>query len=480
MRMQVVLSASVSLAMLSAGVATGSSHVAKGTIRKHIRFEYVGESDGHGNALEQASSFSPFVFAHHIVWHYAWRFECRAATTYTGSAKGHDIGCYASRLGVAGTSTFADDFHPESNCHATITTAPGGVVRLSGLFRNDAGTRLLVAASPPPHGAVLLATPSCGYPPDNLEWSGPLDVLHTTGDLTQGTDYFERTITGEITGFKSTTTQRSFFNTRLGKTTQVAPGEKRTTIKQILRQTSDLLQIWMTNEFDAANDSRPELNFAPVEMPFDGSIAVSVKDIDPKVLFTSHHALTADKPANLTLTPAPGALTFMRNIATPPELRVTVSFTPTGQSPIAYSTTFRPSVEPTITSAEFRGSTANPTIVIRGHNLGQLPQATPSGSISGQAGCPTISGGAGSDYGLAFGLADITHNWSAGRSWSGGTDCIGLIPISFSQTTASFKLGSLYTQNPSQFTLANGDALQVALNSAWRNVHVKYGATVTN
>ena len=482
MRPRVLLSASASLALLCGGIAAGNTAARAGTeITKHATFFYTGTAQGRGSALEQKSSFSPFEFAHHVEWQYTWEYKCRATSTYTGSAKGNVISCAADHGKVSGWARFTDDFDPSSDCNAVITTAPGSSKRIGGEFRNYAGTRMFVGGAPPVNGADLLATPRCGYPPGNIEESGPVDAFHKTVDLgANGADTFQRTITGVLTGFESTVRQHSVFNTTLRTTTRAT-----SFTEDVLRQTADLLGYWVGEDMDADSPAvvpHPRPPQDPwFESPGDGVFDASIKDVDPRLLFTAHQTFSAGKPAKLSLQPASGARSYLGKLTTPPKLRIVVSFKPKGRSAVTYSTTLRPLLQPAVTAVEFQGSASDPTIVIHGRSLGHLPPSDPAGSISGQAGCPTMSGTAGSDYGLAFGLADITGNWAAGRSVPNGeTDCIGLVPGSFSQTKVSFKLGSLYTQNPSQFTLANGDEIQVALNGAWRNVHVKYGSTVTS
>ena len=90
-----------------------------------------------------------------------------------------------------------------------------------------------------------------------------------------------------------------------------------------------------------------------------------------------------------------------------------------------------------ISSAVFGGTQRNPTVTISGSGFGTAPAApaTPAGS-----------GMTGSNYGTSLFLVDRTQNLSAGLS-NGATDnSVGLVNLSYSDTSISFQLGSAYSR----------------------------------
>jgi hypothetical protein len=133
----------------------------------------------------------------------------------------------------------------------------------------------------------------------------------------------------------------------------------------------------------------------------------------------------------------------------------------------------------TISSVTFSGSPANPSFVIHGTKLGALPKTDPPGHPSGQNGCPAIAGDSGYDYGTNLYLAVPAKNWSAGRYRPSvnETDCLDLVVTKFAPTRVAFHFGPFYAKYVTA-KLANGDAVDVAVNGAVKTVHVKYGATV--
>jgi hypothetical protein len=141
-----------------------------------------------------------------------------------------------------------------------------------------------------------------------------------------------------------------------------------------------------------------------------------------------------------------------------------------------------PPTKPTITSVTFGGSAANPSFVIHGTNLGARPRPSPAAHPSGQNGCPAIAGDDGYDYGTSLYLAVPAKSWAGGRYRPSlnETDCIDLVVTKFTATEVDFHFGPFYAQNHAQFSLDNGDEVEVAVNGATKTVHVKYGATVSS
>jgi hypothetical protein len=131
---------------------------------------------------------------------------------------------------------------------------------------------------------------------------------------------------------------------------------------------------------------------------------------------------------------------------------------------------------PTITSVTFAGTPANPSIDIRGTNLGKLPAPSPAGHPSGQNGCPVVAGDNGYDYGTNFYVVGVSKGFAAGRHRPslGETDCIDLVFTKFTSTRVDFHFGPFYTQNYPKYALNAGDSVQVVVNGASATVTVKY------
>lgn len=166
--------------------------------------------------------------------------------------------------------------------------------------------------------------------------------------------------------------------------------------------------------------------------------------------------------------------------ASAPALRGSLRFTPVHGRPVRLTGTFRPQVVPAISSVQFTGTPANPTIIIRGRGLAPLPPTSPTGSPAGHNGCPAESGDYGSDYGSQLNVNDLSKGWAAGLSFPTNTDCIGLIPTKVTAGELDLRLGSFYTDLYPKFSLASGDQAQVVAAGAPIDVHVSYGAPVTS
>jgi hypothetical protein len=70
--------------------------------------------------------------------------------------------------------------------------------------------------------------------------------------------------------------------------------------------------------------------------------------------------------------------------------------------------------------------------------------------------------------------------WRTYRPSLNETDYIDLIVTKFTPTEVDFHFGPFYTANQPEFALNNGDVVQVAVNGASLNIHVRYGTPVTN
>jgi hypothetical protein len=178
--------------------------------------------------------------------------------------------------------------------------------------------------------------------------------------------------------------------------------------------------------------------------------------------------------ARLKLTPSRGkpvseTYTF-RLVPVPPDRSTTPAPPPAPRPPSG-----------TITSVTFSGSATNPSFVVHGTNLGKLPARDPAGHPAGLNGCPAFAGDNGYDYGTNLYLAVPAKNWSGGRYQPSlnETDCLDLVVTRFTPTEVDFRFGPFYAQQPSQFSLNDGDAVEVGVNGATKTLHVKYGATAT-
>jgi hypothetical protein len=146
----------------------------------------------------------------------------------------------------------------------------------------------------------------------------------------------------------------------------------------------------------------------------------------------------------------------------------------------------QPGKAPEITSVTFSGSSASPSVVIHGKNFGKKPApnpaAHPSGQPSGVGRCPVVAGDTGYNYGTSLYLAATAKNWAGGRYRPelGENDCLDLVVTKFTPTEVAFHFGPFYTKFHSNFSLDNGDAAEVSVNGAVKDVHVKYGTTVSN
>jgi hypothetical protein len=233
-----------------------------------------------------------------------------------------------------------------------------------------------------------------------------------------------------------------------------------------------LLQGWLEKKTNNQWQGTVHANFGDA-----GRVDVFADAEDPITVFTIHQSVhKGSNSLAVNLTPQ-GRNYLLTDPA--PLLYVTVSFTPTGGSKQSLSATISPPVEPTISTVTFTGSQANPTIVVTGRELTPLPPRDPAGSPVGHNGCPSKPGDYGSDYGGLFNLEDISGNWSAGLNAGTITSCIGIIATNVSPGEIDFHLGSFYTGFYPQFKLSPGDDVELLIDGAPAEVHVRYGSPIT-
>jgi len=180
-----------------------------------------------------------------------------------------------------------------------------------------------------------------------------------------------------------------------------------------------------------------------------------------------------------------GALAVQR-ITVPTRLTARVVFTPAGKPartvvvPLyvlpKQRTTGAGGTRPAITSVEFTGSAASPTVVIHGKNLGTRPAPSPAQHPSGVNGCPALAGDTGYDYGTSLYLAVPSKNWSGSRARPAVSevDCLDLVVTRFTQNEVDFHFGPFYKSAYPKFALTPGLQVQVAVNGATANAIVKY------
>jgi hypothetical protein len=209
-----------------------------------------------------------------------------------------------------------------------------------------------------------------------------------------------------------------------------------------------------------------------------GSSGKGLRDRTAIVLVASINSRVRPGAINpIAISYAKGGLATLRGLAGPSKLTVRITFTPSGKAGVTETRTVAVAPAPTIDSARFLGTAANPTVVIRGTNLGQLPAPAPSGHPSGLNGCPTISSDTGYDYGTALSIVVPAQGWAGGRyrPTVNETDCIDLVVTKFTPTEVEFHLGPLYTQSYPKFDLATGSRVEINVNGASYATTVSYG-----
>jgi hypothetical protein len=159
---------------------------------------------------------------------------------------------------------------------------------------------------------------------------------------------------------------------------------------------------------------------------------------------------TAAVPVSVPLTGlAPGTTYHYRLVAT----------TATGNA-VGADRTFK-TVSLKITAVSFTGTTAEPTVTIKGTNLGSLPPANPSTPLN------CVAGDTSFDYGTSLLFTDQTGGWTAGQTG----DCIGLIVQSYTSTQIVYRFGADY---PNFRPVTAGDAYKLKVWSTSKSGKVAY------
>jgi hypothetical protein len=146
---------------------------------------------------------------------------------------------------------------------------------------------------------------------------------------------------------------------------------------------------------------------------------------------------------------APGTTYHYRVVAT----------TATGNA-LGADKTFK-TAAPKITAVTFTGTTAEPTVTIKGTNLGTIPAANPPTPLN------CVSGDTSFDYGTSLMFTDQTGGWTAGQTG----DCIGLIVQSYTSTQIVYRFGADY---PNFRAVTAGDAYKLKVWSTSKSGKVAY------
>jgi len=253
--------------------------------------------------------------------------------------------------------------------------------------------------------------------------------------------------------------------------------------EQILVAVKDMLAGWWTSLAEGFQSSTVPKIFSPTGGTLDVTATAGGRQLAGSAagspVFTVHQSLRgeASTPLRVELTSAGRAL--LENPSSALTVSVSMTFVPSQGARASLNGTITPSLVPAITSVQFTGKPADPTIVVHGSGLAPLPPKSPSGSPAGHDGCPPESGVYGSDYGLLFNLNDLTKGWSAGTAFTAlhNTSCIGIVPTKVTSGEVDFRLGSFYTKLYPKFSLDLGDRVQLVVNGAVQNTHVQYGAS---
>ncbi len=185
-----------------------------------------------------------------------------------------------------------------------------------------------------------------------------------------------------------------------------------------------------------------------------------------------------------------GGVAALSQITEPTLVTVTLTYTSTGGQPVTQSenvyvlpatsantTSPPPSTSASISSVDFSGGAANPTITVHGTDLGTLPQPSPAGHPAGIDGCPANAQDNGYDYGTSLYIALPAQNWAGGRyrPTLNELDCVDLVVTKFTSTEVVFHFGPFYTSLYPKFSLAPGSQVEIAVNGASLAATVQYG-----
>lgn len=191
--------------------------------------------------------------------------------------------------------------------------------------------------------------------------------------------------------------------------------------------------------------------------------------VNPKGVATKYHidygltsgyeAATSEKSAGSGMNPitVSAALTGLKP-GTTYHYRV-VATTSTGSS-IGVDKTFK-TLGPSITTVQFTGTPAEPTVTITGSNFGPKPAPEPSESLACFAGDTSF------DYGTSLYFTETTQSWTAGEIG----DCIGLIVSTYTETQIVYHFGAGYSHYGQ---ITSGDAYTLVVGSAKHSGTVAY------
>jgi hypothetical protein len=375
-----------------------------------------------------------------------------------------------------------DDENPanaDEDCFATMSYRPGYPLPM-GATRNSRKVMSIAATAPITKGLGLVVRP--GGNPFNDACEAP-----TFSSPDPGKRYFISIFTGWGSGpRREHWTGTAQPGLGLARTTATFDGEldvgiwsgvpNRSVGEQILVAVKDMLAGWWTSLADGFASSAPPKIFSPAGGTLDVTATAGARQPEGTgagaTVFSVHQSLRAggSTPLRVSLTSAGRAL--LADQSRVPVVTVAMKF---GGASLRAQIT--PRLVPAISSVQFTGKPADPTIVVRGRGLAPLPPTNPSGSPVGHDGCPSVSGINGSDYGLLFNLNDLTKGWSAGAAFAQlhNTSCIGIIPTKVTSGEVDFRLGSFYRKLYPKFALDAGDQVQLVLNGAVRNARVTYG-----
>jgi hypothetical protein len=378
-----------------------------------------------------------------------------------------------------------DDENPanaDEDCGATMSYRPGYPLPM-GATRNSRKVMSIAATAPITKGLGLVVRPSGN--PFNSACESP-----TFSSPDPGKRYFISIFTGWGSGpRREHWTGTAQPGLGLARTTATFDGEldvgiwsgvpNRSVGEQILLAVKDMLAGWWTSLADGFASSAPPKAFSPTGGTLDVTATAGARQLEgtaAATVFSAHQSLRGGKstPLEVHLTSAGRAL--LRDPSRVPVVTVALRL---GRASLRARIV--PRLLPSITSVEFRGKPADPTIVVRGRALAPLPPKSPSGSPAGHDGCPAESGVYGSDYGALFNLNDLTKGWSAGMAFPAlhNTACIGIVPTKATSGEVDFRLGAFYTKLYPKFSLDPGEQVQLVLNGAVRDARVAYGGAYT-
>jgi hypothetical protein len=289
-----------------------------------------------------------------------------------------------------------DDENPanaDEDCGATMSYRPGYPLPM-GAVRNSRKVMSIAATAPITKGLGLVVRPSGN--PFNDACESP-----TFSSPDPGKRYFISIFTGWGSGPRrehwSGTAQPGL---GLARTTATFDGEldvgiwsgvpNRSVGEQILLAVKDMLAGWWTSLADGFASSAPPKVFSPTGGTLDVTATAGARQLDSTdaaTVFSVHQSLRAGASAPLRVHLRSVGRALLRDDSHVPVVTVALGF---GRASLRARIT--PRLLPSISSVEFRGKPADPTIAVHGRGLAPLPAKSPSGSPAGHDGCPAESG----------------------------------------------------------------------------------------